>query len=162
MDILQRVKSLRQWMKQRQLSAFIIPSTDPHCGEYVPAYWQARKWISGFTGSAGTAVVTLEQAALWTDSRYFIQARQQLEGSGFALMKERVEGTPSQGEWLKQILSPGMRVGLCGEMFAEQAYQELASEISPELALVSTEDPFCELWQDRPSPIIPSIGSLLI
>ncbi|MCQ2238650.1 MAG: aminopeptidase P family protein [Bacteroidaceae bacterium] len=151
MNIPNRLKLLRQWMQQNQLSAYIIPSTDPHCGEYVPEYWEARKWISGFTGSAGTAVVTLDKAALWTDSRYFIQARQQLNGTGFEMMKERVEGTPTQGEWLKQILPAGSTVGLCGEMFAQQEFEDLQIEIAPELQLASTEDPFTALWTDRPS-----------
>lgn len=151
MIIPNRLNQLRHWMQQHQLSAYIIPSTDPHCGEYVPEYWEARKWISGFTGSAGTAVVTLDKAALWTDSRYFIQARQQLEGTGFQLMKERVEGTPTQGEWLKQVLPAGSAIGLCGEMFAEQEFEGLQAEIAPDLQLVSTEDPFDELWTGRPS-----------
>ena len=151
MNIPNRLEQLRLWMKQRNLSAYIIPSTDPHCGEYVPEYWEARKWISGFTGSAGTAVVTLSQAALWTDSRYFIQARQQLEGTGFELMKERVEGTPTQGEWLKKILPSGSVVGLCGEMFAQQSFEDLLFEITPDLVLESTEDPFTTLWGNRPA-----------
>ncbi len=151
MNIPNRLEQLRLWMKQRNLSAYIIPSTDPHCGEYVPEYWEARKWISGFTGSAGTAVVTLSQAALWTDSRYFIQARQQLEGTGFELMKERVEGTPTQGEWLKKVLPSGSVVGLCGEMFAQQSFEDLLFEITPDLVLESTEDPFTTLWGDRPA-----------
>ena len=150
MSIPERVKELRRWMGQHQLSAFIVPSTDPHCGEYVPAYWEARKWISGFTGSAGTAVITSDRAALWTDSRYFIQAAQQLQDTGFTLMKERVEGTPSQGEWLKSCLPQGAKVGVCGEMFAEQAYQEISEDIAPHLELVSTDDPFTSLWGNRP------------
>lgn len=151
MNIPNRLEQLRLWMKQRNLSAYIIPSTDPHCGEYVPEYWEVRKWISGFTGSAGTAVVTLSQAALWTDSRYFIQARQQLEGTGFELMKERVEGTPTQGEWLKKVLPSGSVVGLCGEMFAQQSFEDLLFEITPDLVLESTEDPFTTLWGNRPA-----------
>lgn len=156
MNIPDRLFLLRQWMLQQHLSAYIIPSTDPHCGEYVPEYWEVRKWISGFTGSAGTAVVTLDKAALWTDSRYFIQARQQLEGTGFELMKERIEGTPTPGEWLKQILPADSSVGLCGEMFAQQGFEELLSDLSPKLKLISTEDPFTTLWAGRPSlPVAP-------
>ena len=92
--IQQRLQKLRKLMKKNNLSAFIFPSTDPHQGEYIPDHWKGREWISGFDGSAGTAVVTLKSAALWTDSRYFIAAEEQLKGTDYVLMKERVEGTP--------------------------------------------------------------------
>ena len=91
-QIPQRLNDLRDLMRREHLSAFIFPSTDPHSGEYVPDHWKGREWISGFDGSAGTAVVTLDQAALWTDSRYFIAAAEQLAGTGFQLMKERIAG----------------------------------------------------------------------
>jgi Xaa-Pro aminopeptidase len=91
-------------MRQRQLDAFIFPSNDPHSGEYIPDYWKAREWISGFNGSAGVAVVTADKAALWTDSRYFIAAEEQLQGTCYVLMKERIPGTPSIAEWLTQVL----------------------------------------------------------
>ena len=90
-----RLEHLRAVMRREHLAAFIIPSTDPHNSEYVPPRWEGRKWITGFTGSAGTAVVTLHRAALWTDSRYFIAAADQLRGTGYELMRERVPGTPS-------------------------------------------------------------------
>ena len=86
-------------MKGKGLAAFIVPSTDPHAGEYVPEHWESRKWISGFTGSAGTVVITLNEAGLWTDSRYFIQAEEQLEGTGIQLFKDRLPETPSITEW---------------------------------------------------------------
>ena len=98
--IAERVEQLRRVMKREHLAAFIFPSTDPHNSEYVPARWEGRKWISGFDGSAGTAVVTMSSAALWTDSRYFIAAANQLSGTGFELMKERVAGTPTIAQWL--------------------------------------------------------------
>ena len=85
-----RLAALREEMQREGLSAFIFPSADPHMSEYVPERWEGRKWISGFDGSAGTAVVTLRSAALWTDSRYFIAAEQQLEGTEFQLMRERM------------------------------------------------------------------------
>ena len=103
-QIPQRLNDLRDLMRREHLSAFIFPSTDPHSGEYVPDHWKGREWISGFDGSAGTAVVTLDKAALWTDSRYFIAAAEQLAGTGFQLMKERIAGTPSIAEWLGQEL----------------------------------------------------------
>ena len=98
--IVERVEALRQYLRRNGLSAFIFPSTDPHQGEYVPAHWQTRQWISGFDGSAGTAVVTLSDAALWTDSRYFIAAEQQLQGTPFTLMKEGLAETPAITQWL--------------------------------------------------------------
>ena len=95
-----RVNTLRQYLRRNGLAAFIFPSTDPHQSEYVADHWKAREWISGFNGSAGTAVVTLASAALWTDSRYFLAAEEQLKGTGFQLMKLKIEGTPTIAEWL--------------------------------------------------------------
>ena len=111
-----RLGALRTWMRARQISAFVFPSTDPHHGEYVPDHWKGREWISGFNGSAGTAVVTLHEAALWTDSRYFLAATQQLDGTEFVLMKERVAGTPTVAAWLAQVLGTEgpARVGVDG------------------------------------------------
>ncbi len=104
-EIINRIASLRNFMRKHKLSAFIIPSTDPHSGEYIPKHWEARKWISGFTGSAGTVVVTLDKAGLWTDSRYFLQAAEQLENTGITLFKERLPETPSIVEWLGCVLN---------------------------------------------------------
>ena len=95
-----RMERLRELMRREHLSAFIFPSTDPHQSEYTADHWKGREFISGFDGSAGTAVVTLTAAALWTDSRYFIAAGQQLQGTGFELMKERVDGTPTIDQYL--------------------------------------------------------------
>ena len=103
--IAQRIEVLREEMRREQLFAFIFPSTDPHQSEYTADHWKGREWISGFSGSAGTAVVTLHSAALWTDSRYFIAAAQQLEGTEFQLMREKMEGTPTIAEWLQSQLS---------------------------------------------------------
>ena len=103
--ITSRLESLRQLMRQEKIDAFIFPSTDPHNGEYVPDHWKGREFISGLNGSAGTAVVTMDNAALWTDSRYFLAAEEQLEGTGFTLMKLKIEGTPTIPEWLGQKLA---------------------------------------------------------
>ncbi|MDY6229842.1 MAG: aminopeptidase P family N-terminal domain-containing protein, partial [Prevotella sp.] len=103
--IRQRIADLRALMQREHLAAFIFPSTDPHNGEYIPDHWKGREWISGFNGSAGTAVVTMTSAALWTDSRYFIAAAEQLADTGFVLMKERVAGTPTISEWIGNELS---------------------------------------------------------
>ena len=100
-----RLEDLREVMRREHLAACIFPSTDPHQSEYVADHWKAREWISGFNGSAGTAVVTLASAALWTDSRYFLAAEEQLKGTGFQLMKLKIEGTPTIAEWLgKEII----------------------------------------------------------
>ena len=103
-EINERVRALRTYMRKKGLQAFIFPSTDPHCGEYVPEHWMTRQWISGFDGSAGTAVVTLEDAALWTDSRYFLAAADQLSGTPFCLMKDGLEETPSISQWLENTI----------------------------------------------------------
>ena len=150
------VDRLRSWMKENGFTAFVFPSSDPHNSEYVADHWKSREWISGFSGSAGTAVVTLEHAALWTDSRYFIAAEKELNGTGFQLMKLRVEGTPSVSEWLASELSTYEKavVGLDGNVnsFAEVAAME--QELATKGNIVRTDaDPMAELWTDR--PVIP-------
>ena len=152
MEIKSRLAALRQEMKARQLSAFIVPSTDPHSSEYVSEHWETRKWISGFTGSAGTAVITLEDAGLWTDSRYFIQAEEQLEGTGIRLFKDRLPETPSIGEWLGSILKEGNKVGIDGWVNSHQEAFGLNNELKAKgLALETmTEDIFDTLWENRP------------
>ena len=149
-----RVERLRQWMKEHRLQAYIIGSGDPHGSEYTPEHWQCRQWISGFDGSAGTAVVAAEDvgAALWTDSRYFLAAGAALEGTPFVLMKERVEGTPTIAEWLCSGLRPGDRVGVDGNVCALCEAEELRSAlykygIELETSLSAPD----ELWEDRPS-----------
>lgn len=150
--IVQRVEALRSWMKQRGLAAFIVPSTDAHASEYVPRHWASRAWISGFDGSAGTAVVTLDAAALWTDSRYFLAAAEQLEGTPFQLMKERVAGTPTIAQWLLQTLPPASRVGLDGWVNTGAEVRALADELAAGgMSLCVDEDPFAALWTDRPA-----------
>ena len=103
--IAERLALLRQELRREHLSAYIFPTSDPHQSEYTADHWKGREWISGFNGSAGTAVVTLTSAALWTDSRYFIAAAEQLEGTEFQLMKLKVEGTPTIAEWLGKELA---------------------------------------------------------
>ena len=143
---------LRQWLKRHQLSAFIFPSTDPHNGEYVPDHWKTREWISGFNGSAGTAVVTLDGAALWTDSRYWLAAEEQLKGSEFRLMKEKLPETPTIVEWLAQVLPKGSRVGIDGQVNTLQQWRQLMKELEQQqLILTWHNDPASELWTDRPA-----------
>ncbi|ANR71971.1 aminopeptidase P family protein [Prevotella scopos JCM 17725] len=153
----ERIEHLRSWMKENGISAFIFPSSDPHNSEYVAEHWKSREWISGFTGSAGTAVVTLDHAALWTDSRYFIAAGKELKGTGFQLMKLRVEGTPSILEWLVNELSHYEKavVGLDGNVnsFAEVTAIEHELTTNGNITVRTDADPMAVLWTDR--PVIP-------
>lgn len=150
--IRERVALLRTFMQEKEIRAFIVPSTDPHSGEYVPEFWESRKWISGFTGSAGTAVITDETGGLWTDSRYFLQAASQLEDTGIMLFKDRLPETPSIAEWLGSILSPGDKVGIDGWVNTTAEAENLQKQLQAYgLQLVSTEDPFQRIWKDRPS-----------
>ena len=151
-EIRSRLVALRQEMKAHQLSAFVVPSTDPHSGEYVPEHWETRKWISGFTGSAGTAVITLDDAGLWTDSRYFIQAEEQLAGTSIRLFKDRLPETPSIGEWLGSILDKGDKVGIDGWVNSCQEAQGLRKELNAYgLTLETmTKDIFTPIWEHRP------------
>ena len=157
-DIRQRIAALRDYMRREGLAAFIIPSNDPHQSEYVAPHWEARKWISGFTGSAGTVVVTLGEAGLWTDSRYFLQAADQLQGSGIGLYKEGLPGTPSIAQFLKERLKPGECVGVDGSVFSAAQARMLGEELrgGPEVYVV--DDPWDTLWATRPamprSPIL--------
>lgn len=151
-EIKNRLLALRKQMQARQLSAFIVPSTDPHSGEYVPEHWESRKWISGFTGSAGTAVITLDDAGLWTDSRYFIQAEEQLAGTGIRLFKDRLPETPSITEWLGSILKKGDKVGIDGWVNSHQEASGIRQELKAyglELETM-TEDIFNMIWENRP------------
>ena len=151
-EIKNRLAALRKQMQTHQLSAFIVPSTDPHSGEYVPEHWESRKWISGFTGSAGTAVITLEDAGLWTDSRYFIQAEEQLAGTGIRLFKDRLPETPSITEWLGSILKKGDKVGIDGWVNSHQEASGIQQELKTygvELETM-TQDIFDAIWENRP------------
>lgn len=149
-----RLAALRDVMKQESIDAFIFPSTDPHNGEYVPERWESRKWISGFNGSAGTAVVTMDAAALWTDSRYFLAAAEQLEGTEFKLMKERIEGTPSIIKWLGMKLSfvSSPVVGIDGMVNSEASVAELIAGLRAEggITVRTNFDPLERIWTDRP------------
>ena len=151
-EIKNRLAALREQMKLHHLSAFIIPSTDPHSGEYIPEHWETRKWISGFTGSAGTVVVTLDQTGLWTDSRYFIQAEEQLKNTGILLFKERLPETPSISRWLADVLEKGEKVGINGWVNSHQEVESLFHSLAYNgLNLVTmTEDIFDSIWEGRP------------
>ena len=142
-------------MRREHLSAFIFPSTDAHQSEYVADHWQGRAWISGFNGSAGTAVVTLSSAALWTDSRYFLAAEEQLQGTEYQLMKLKVEGTPTIAEWLSRELAEvdSPEVGLDGMVNSYRATSTLVSELRKAggITVRTNFDPLEQIWKDRPS-----------
>ena len=152
--IRQRIADLRALMQREHLAAFIFPSTDPHNGEYIPDHWKDREWISGFNGSAGTAVVTMTGAALWTDSRYFIAAAEQLADTGFVLMKERVAGTPTISEWIGNELSDSRttEVGIDGMTNSAASVEQLIADLRQRggLTVRTNFDPLAELWTDRP------------
>ena len=154
-NINQRLASLREVMKREHLAAFIFPSTDAHQSEYVADHWLGRAWISGFNGSAGTAVVTMTSAALWTDSRYFLAAEEQLQGTEFQLMKLRIPGTPSIAEWLGKELADvaSPEVGLDGWVNSYAATSCLISDLRKAggITVRTNLDPLAEIWKDRPS-----------
>lgn len=146
-----RIQDLRALFNQEGIQAFIIPSTDPHLSEYVAPHWKSREWISGFTGSAGTVVITTSQAGLWTDSRYFLQAAQQLEGTEIKLYKEMLPGTPSISAFLSTQLTPGDAVGIDGKMFSAEAVERMQAELQKcQIEIKSISDPLDKLWTDRP------------
>ena len=148
----EKIEALRAIMRREGISAFITPSTDPHAGEYVPERWKSRRWLTGFTGSAGIAVVTTDQAALWTDSRYFLQAAEQLAGTGVELMKEKIEGTPTITEWLGSMLPQGSVVAVDGWVNTTAEVENLENELKAYgLALRTDIDPYAEIWTDRPA-----------
>lgn len=153
-EINQRLEALREVMRRERLSAFIFPSTDAHQSEYVADHWQGRAWISGFSGSAGTAVVTMRSAALWTDSRYFLAAEEQLEGTEYQLMKLKIEGTPTIAQWLAEELADvdSPEVGIDGMV---NSYHDAVGLISDfrKLGGISVRtnfDPLQQIWKDRP------------
>ena len=153
-EIAQRLSNLREIMQREHLDAFIFPSTDPHNSEYVPDRWKGREWISGFGGSAGTAVVTMHAAALWTDSRYFIAAEQQLAGTEFVLMRERVAGTPTISEWLGKVLSDinGATVGVDGMVNTAADVEALISDLRQQggITVRTNFDPLAVIWTNQP------------
>ena len=159
MTISQRLEDLREVMRREHLAAFIFPSTDPHQGEYIPDHWKGREFISGFNGSAGTAVVTLDAAALWTDSRYFLAAEEQLKGTEFQLMKLKIEGTPTIAQWLgKEITAhrhpyeDWTEVGIDGWCSSAGEVKALIADLRKEngITLRTNFDPLRQIWTNRP------------
>lgn len=150
-----RLASLREVMRREHLAAFIFPSTDAHQSEYVAAHWQGREWISGFNGSAGTVVVTLTSAALWTDSRYFLAAEEQLKGTEYQLMKLKVEGTPTIAQWLVQELADveSPEVGIDGMVNSYHSATALISDLRKlgGISVRTNFDPLSIVWKNRPA-----------
>lgn len=153
-DIRERIGRLREELKREHLSAFIFPTSDPHNSEYTADHWKGREWVSGFNGSAGTVVVTLTSAALWTDSRYFLAAGQQLQGTEFQLMKQKVAGTPTIAEWLGSELrdAADKEVGIDGMVSTANMVKELAADLRQQggITLRTNFDPLERLWVGRP------------
>lgn len=148
-NIKERVEALRAWMQNKGIAAYIIPTMDPHDSEYLPAHWQSRQWITGFTGSAGTAIVTLDEAALWTDSRYWLQADRQLKDTPFVLKKDGVD-EPIR-EWLSAHVEG--KVGYLPVVMPDALLREYTDGVS---VLGLDDDPFALLWTDRPAlPLSP-------
>ena len=154
-NIAERLERLREELKREHLSAFIFPTTDPHNSEYTADHWKGREWISGFTGSAGIAVVTLKSAALWTDSRYFIQAEEQLRGTEFLLMKCKMEGTPTIREWIANELADlsDKEIGVDGSVASEADVEMLKEELKRRggITVRTNFDPLQRIWKDRPA-----------
>lgn len=150
-EIPERLTALRHFMEAKKLDAFIIPTTDAHLSEYPPKHWESRKWISGFTGSAGTAVVTKEKAGVWTDSRYFLQAADELKDTGFELFKMGQPGTPDMTDWIIEQTGQGATVGIDGMVYAASDAIALKNRLNAKgISLDSSFDPFTEIRADRP------------
>lgn len=157
----ERIAALRELMVKNGIQVYLIPSTDPHQSEYVPEMWERRKWISGFTGSAGELAVSLKNAGLWTDSRYFLQAEQELSGSGIELFKSGLPDVPTLQDWLKQELSSGDSVGIDPRVFSYRDLQKLESFLQNwKINLKTIETNLVdEIWEDQPAfppdPVLP-------
>lgn len=151
-NIVERLAQLRAYMQENSLQAFIVVSSDAHSSEYVANHWKSREWISGFDGSAGTAVITLDDARLWTDSRYWLAAEEQLNGTGYTLMKDGDADTPSIVEWLCSTLGEGDTVGVDGTVCTIAEVSTWFDTLSKKgIDIDESKDPFAQLWHDRPS-----------
>lgn len=154
--VVKRISLLRQLMHENKIKTYMIPCTDPHASEYVADYWKEREWISGFDGSAGTVVITMDKAALWTDSRYFLQAEEQLKGTGIELMKEGLTETPGIITWIISQLGNNEKVGINSQMISCNAYSSMKEELKMNNIELVSVDLISKIWTDRPSlPIDP-------
>ncbi len=147
----ERIETIRQQMLENDLDAYIIPSTDPHQSEYLPDHWKVREWVSGFSGSAGTVVITKDFAGLWTDSRYFIQAEKELENSGMDLVKLKVPHAPEYISWITEHLPAESKAGCDGKIFSHALVQKMKNAFSAKGIFLNTEFDFVSpVWKDRP------------
>ena len=150
--IRQRLAQLREVMATRQISACIIPGTDPHASEYIAEHWKEREWISGFDGSAGTALVSTNDTVLWTDSRYFLQDEEQLSGTGFRLIKQGLPETPEMLSFLATTLRSGDRVAINPQMCSADAYAAMEETLALHGLSLVAADLISEVWtMDRPA-----------
>ncbi|MBQ4038877.1 MAG: aminopeptidase P family protein, partial [Bacteroidaceae bacterium] len=151
-NIIYRISALREYMRGRGVAAYIVPSSDPHSSEYVADCWKSREWITGFDGSAGTAVITMDSAALWTDSRYWLAADEVLQGTGIELMKDGADGTPSITSWIGGKLSQGDTVGVDGRVCSVSEVESWKSQFAAYgVKIDASDDAFATVWSDRPS-----------
>jgi len=151
MTVNMKISRLRELMKRENIDAYIVPSSDPHMSEYVPDHWKARQWISGFTGSAGTFVATMNESFLWTDGRYYIQAEKQLSGSEVKLCKMGAPGVPEYTQWLADNLESGSTVGFSAKTVSVTQFKEMEKKFSPKGIKIDKRHDFIEeLWTDRP------------
>ncbi|WP_270089453.1 aminopeptidase P family protein [Sphingobacterium sp. SYP-B4668] len=161
MKHIEKLTAIRSLMKQQGIDGYIIPSSDPHISEYLPERYKCIEWASGFTGSAGTLAITQDFAGLWTDSRYFVQAEEQLAGSGFELVKLKVQGNAEYAEWLAQTLPTGSLVGFDGNLASLQVAQAVQQSLMPfGIKVAGHADLLSSLWADRPS--LPSAPAYLL
>ena len=154
MTVQERLAALRSLMKEKHVDAYLVPTDDFHGSEYVGDYFKCRKYITGFTGSAGTAVITSDMAGLWTDGRYFIQAAQQLEGTTVTLFKMGEPEVPTVHEFLKDKLTEGMCLGFDGRCVSAAETEELKSLLADKNIRFSVEEDLIgEIWKNRPEPV---------
>ena len=156
--IRQRLAALRQAMQQQHLDAYLVPSSDPHLSEYLPERWQGRQWLSGFTGSVGTLIVTADVAGLWVDSRYWSQAEAELAGTGIDLMKLITGNSLQHIDWLAQQLVTGQTVGVDGAVLGLATARQLQTTLSARGVLLQSDiDLFAQIWPDRPTLPLPPV-----
>lgn len=148
----ERLAQVRALMKRKKLDALVVPSSDPHLGEYVPDYWRVIRWLTGFSGSAGNVIITKTFAGLWTDSRYFIQAEEQLAGSGFVLVRLKIPHTPEHIDWLKEKSRKGWKAGVDGRLISAGTMRLLLSAMKEAGARLDLKaDLITPVWKDRPA-----------
>ena len=153
MEIQQRIQNLRELMKVNGMDAYIVPSSDPHLSEYVADHFKCRQRISGITGSAGTVVITIEDAGLWTDGRYYIQASQQLQNTGIRLFRAADPGVPSYTEWLKGQLPEGSALGFDGQVFSAKQVKDMEKDFQGKINLMFDQDLVGQVWKEDRPPI---------